>query len=85
MLLCSLHHIIYYCVMENYHKPRPPAAFILFHVRCADGIDDNICFCGLLGQHSRPGAPTGFFFQGVIGGRRGQWLGAPWRVRSTNL
>jgi len=25
------------------------------------------------------------FFQGGIGGGRGQWLGAPWRLRSTSL
>jgi len=74
MLLRSLHHIIYYCVMEYYHTPRPRAAFILFHVRCADGIDDNVCFCGLLGQHSTRGAHR-IFFQGVIDGGRGQWLG----------
>jgi len=31
-----------YCVMENYHTPRPLAAFILFRVRCADGFSKLI-------------------------------------------
>jgi len=26
-----------YCIMKNYHTPRPLAAFILFHCRSADG------------------------------------------------
>ena len=42
---------------------------------------EMICFIGADFRFEVPGKSS----VGLIGGGRGQWLGAPWRVQSTSL